>query len=69
MWLIRLSLLCPPGKQSLVNIVRHVPGPSAAARQNLAKEVNFWEAKNLSKKTAKQCLCMIYNKIVKKKKK
>ena len=34
---------CPPGKQSLVNIVRQVPGPCAAARQNLAKEVNFWE--------------------------
>ena len=59
----------PPGKQSSVNIVRQVPGPSAAARQNLAKEVDFWEAKNLSKKTAKQCLCMIYNKIVKKERK
>ena len=39
----------PPGKQSSVNIVQQVPGPSAAACQNLDKEVNFWEAKNLSK--------------------
>ena len=69
MWLMTFTPQRPPGKQSSVNIVQQVPGPSAAACQNLDKEVNFWEAKNLSKKTAKQCLRMIYNQIGKKRKK